>query len=575
MADPKTKPIQPNPLIIDLFSLEGRLDRDQVDGVIALQRKLKLTIEEALVHSKLISDQDVAERYSEHFRVPMMPTSVPDAVAAEELRELVPEKFAREHRLVAIERDDESIKVAFVDPSSLAIQNQLRLLTGLSVEPLVGPISGVLRAMDAIYGARDEVKEVTDELVVVDREVEEQEALENLLDLDTEVEGGVETHIVRLVNRILKGAIADGASDVHLEPHPDELKVRLRIDGALTDYTPVPKTSAIPLISRIKILCKMDIAEKRVPQDGAMQVNFRGRQIDLRVATVPTIWGEKVVMRVLNKEAVSLELPSLGFTELQQGYFRAAAGASHGLLFVTGPTGSGKSTTLYATLMLLKSPTKNLLTVEDPVEYKLPGINQTQVKASVGLDFARVLRAFLRQDPDVIMVGEVRDAETAQICLRAALTGHLVLSTLHTNDALGAVGRLTDLGLEPFMLSASLRLIEAQRLVRRLCPQCKEAFSPNQEIQDTYRIPAGHTLYHPRACDACRRTGYKGRIGIFEVVPMTPALAAMIQDRAPVSAMKAEARRAGVMFLKDHGIERAKQGVSSLEEITRVTLVEE
>jgi type IV pilus assembly protein PilB len=377
------------------------------------------------------------------------------------------------------------------------------------------------------------------------------------------------------VNRILNGAIADGASDIHLEPHPDELKVRLRIDGALADYTPVPKTSAIPLVSRIKILCKMDIAEKRVPQDGAMQVNFRGRQIDLRVSTVPTIWGEKVVMRVLNKEAVSLELASLGFTERQQEYFRHAADASHGLIYVTGPTGSGKSTTLYATLTLLKSPTKNLLTVEDPVEYKLPGINQTQVKAGVGLDFARVLRAFLRQDPDVIMVGEVRDAETAQICLRAALTGHLVLSTLHTNDALSTVSRLTDLGLEPFMLAASLRLIEAQRLVRRLCVHCKDPFMPNEEIQHTYGIPAGMTIFRPKGCENCRKTGYRGRIGIFEVVPINPPLANLIQDRVSVNELKKEGKKQGIMFLKDHGIERAKQGITSLEEVNRVTLVEE
>jgi type IV pilus assembly protein PilB len=293
------------------------------------------------------------------------------------------------------------------------------------------------------------------------------------------------------------------------------------------------------------------------------------------VSTVPTIWGEKVVMRVLNKDAVSLELSSLGFTEKQQEYFRVAASSSHGLIFVTGPTGSGKSTTLYATLTLLKSPTKNLLTVEDPVEYKLPGINQTQVKASVGLDFSRVLRAFLRQDPDVIMVGEVRDAETAQICLKAALTGHLVLSTLHTNDALSTVSRLVDLGLEPFMLAASVRLIEAQRLVRRLCAVCKEPMLPTQEIQETYGIPAGLTIFRPKGCDECRRTGYKGRIGIFEVVPIVPALANMIQERAPLSALKAEGKRQGLLFLKDHGIERTKQGISSLEEVNRVTLVEE
>jgi type IV pilus assembly protein PilB len=575
VAEALARGAQPIPLIVDLFALEGRLDKDQVSSILSMMRKLKIPIEEALVASKLVTDAEIADRYAEHFRISLLnATQMPDAAELDRLRDLVPEKFAREHRLAPIERRDESMVVALVDPANLSILNQLRVLTGLSIEPVVGPDSKVKKVQNWLYGERDEIKEVAEEIEVVE-DADESELIDNLLNLDEEVEGGVETHVVRLVNRILKGSIAEGASDIHLEPHPDELKVRLRIDGSLCDMTPVPKTSAIALISRIKILCKMDIAEKRVPQDGAMQVSFRGKGIDLRVSTVPTIWGEKIVMRILNKDAVQLDFGMLGFTAKQQEYFRVAAGASHGLLFVTGPTGSGKSTTLYTTLMSLKAPTRNLLTVEDPVEYKLPGINQTQVKSSVGLDFARCLRAFLRQDPDVIMVGEVRDAETAQICLRAALTGHLVLSTLHTNDALSSIGRLTDLGLEPFMLAASVRLIQAQRLVRRLCKDCKQAYSPPIDVQESYAIPATEMLYKPAGCDVCRKTGYKGRIGIFEVVPIDAKIADMIQNRAPIAQMKADARAKGVIFLKDHGIVRAREGVTSLEEVHRVTIVSE
>ena len=337
-----------------------------------------------------------------------------------------------------------------------------------------------------------------------------------------------------MVNQILQEALRTGASDIHLEPFEDSCAVRLRVDGELRALTPPTKAQFVPMISRFKILAKMDIAEKRIPQDGAIGLRDGVKRIDLRVSTVPTVYGEKMVMRILDKGAIPIELTGLGFDERQSKDLIESIRMPHGLMLVTGPTGSGKSTTLYACLNLLNEPDTNICTVEDPVEYKFKGINQVQVKTQVGLTFAGALRAFLRQDPDVIMVGEVRDQETAGICLRAALTGHFVLSTIHTNDSLSAVNRLTDMGIEPFLLASTLRVLEAQRLIRRLCRECREPYECNPDTAKLHGLEPGQQLYRPKGCDHCRGTGYKGRIGVFEVVRITPHMASLIQSRTPL-----------------------------------------
>lgn len=564
----------PRPLIFLLLEASGGLDREVLDQALIGMTEQHLAPEEALIATKKVSSAEIAERYAEHFLMDLMPLPVPEQQSLQQLASLFPEKFCRDNRLVGLERQSDCLHIAIADPTRVHILDQLNLLLGVPTRIMVGPLDQIHLALNRMYGERDVVKEMASELEVDpgDAELDEKSTV---IDLDEDVGPDASNQVVRLVNQILRGAILDGASDIHLEPAPDELRVRFRIDGALTDITPVPKASALALISRIKILAKLDIAEKRVPQDGAIQVLQRGRSIDFRISTVPVIWGEKVVIRILNKEAVSLELSTLGFNDQQQAGFKWAAECSHGLIYVTGPTGSGKSTTLYATLTLIRSPTKNLLTVEDPVEYKLPGINQTQVKPAVGLDFARALRAFLRQDPDVIMVGEVRDAETAQICLRAALTGHLVLSTIHTNDALSTISRLVDLGMEPFMLASAIRLIEAQRLVRKLCALCREPYPPTPAMQESFGLGPDSLLFRPVGCEACRKSGYKGRIGIFEVVPFNAALSRLVQDKAPLPALREQGKRDGVVFLAEHGLERALSGITSLEEVHRVTIAED
>jgi type IV pilus assembly protein PilB len=330
----------------------------------------------------------------------------------------------------------------------------------------------------------------------------------------------------------------------------------------------------VPMLSRLKVLAKMDIAERRIPQDGAIALTVEQKRVDLRVSTVPTVYGEKMVMRILAKGAIPRDLTLLGFSRKQADDFQLAADSPHGLLLVTGPTGSGKSTTLYATLNLLNKPDVNVMTVEDPVEYKFEGLNQVHVRSQVGLTFASALRAFLRQDPDVIMVGEVRDQETAQICLRAALTGHMVLSTLHTNDALAAINRLVDMGAERFLLASALRAVEAQRLVRRLCEKCKESYRLDAETAAKWQLDPKAEYFRPKGCEACRSSGYKGRVGLFEVVRVTPKLRDKISEGAPLPDLRTEARRQGMMLLSDAGLQKVREGVTSLEEALSVCMAE-
>ena len=404
-----------------------------------------------------------------------------------------------------------------------------------------------------------------------EREVED----ENILNLDVAPPPDANGRIVRMVNQILEQALRNGASDIHLEPFEDGCKFRLRIDGILHELPPPSKAVFIMIISRLKILAKMDIAEKRIPQDGAIALRTGDKRIDLRVNTVPTVHGEKMVMRILDKGAIPLDLTKLGLDERQSRDLIESIHAPHGLALVTGPTGSGKSTTLYSCLNLLNEPKVNISTVEDPVEYKFKGMNQVMVKANVGLTFASALRAFLRQDPDIIMVGEVRDGETAEICLRAALTGHFVLSTIHTNDALSAVTRLGDMGIEPFLLGCTLRVLEAQRLLRRLCPHCKEPYEVDHEIAENHGLIPGEVLYRPKGCLQCRRLGYRGRVGVFEIIRITPKLTQLIQKRVPLDELRKCAREEGMKMLYDCALDKVREGVTSLEAALSVAMAED
>ena len=372
--------------------------------------------------------------------------------------------------------------------------------------------------------------------------------------------------------KILEHAVRSGASDIHLEPFEDACKIRLRVDGRLQEYQVLNRHVFITIVSRMKILGRMDIAEKRIPQDGAIALKCGDRRIDLRLSTMPTVYGEKMVVRLLDKAAIPLDLKGLGLSHRQVADITDAIQSPHGLILVTGPTGSGKSTTLYTCLNILNEPTTNICTAEDPVEYKFKGLNQVQVKPLINLTFANALRAFLRQDPDIIMVGEVRDPETAQICMRAALTGHLVLSTLHTNDALSSISRLQDMELEPFMLASTLRLLQAQRLVRKLCQACKAPYECDPETARRYDLETGQTLYRPVGCDQCRGAGYYGRTGVFEIIRITPSLAELIQTRTPMPELRAAVRAQGVDLLIHDAIDKARRGLTSLEAALSVAM---
>lgn len=566
-----------DPLILRLLRERGRMDSAKMDRYREAKAKDDDMPERILVRLGLCDDAEIAATYSEHLAIPLhrlADGSEPD----NELARLLPEKLIRDQLIAPVFARDNMLELAFATPSALLVVDEVQLLTGMQVRPVVAPLSLVEVWIDKLYsnGHAEVFEGAAGDFEQLDDEEDEDSGFEDeVLHLDQPPPPGRNGRMIRMVNQILEQAIRAGASDIHLETFEEACKIRLRVDGVLQELAPPSRSQFIKIISRFKILAKMDIAEKRVPQDGAIALRWGDRRVDLRVNTVPTVFGEKMVMRLLDKAAIPLDLTSLGLDERQARDLIESIHMPHGLMLVTGPTGSGKSTTLYSCLNQLNNPKTNICTVEDPVEYKFKGMNQVQVKSQVGLTFATALRAFLRQDPDVIMVGEVRDQETAQICLRAALTGHFVLSTIHTNDALSAVNRLVDMGIEPFLLASTLRVLQAQRLVRRLCKQCREPYVCDPENARRYGLEFGSVIYRPRGCDACRKTGYRGRVGIFEVIRITPLMSRLIQARTPLNEMREAARAEGMKLLIDSAVDKAREGLTSLESALSVTMSED
>ncbi len=569
------------PLIQQLLMDRGVLDAKKLSSLRNAPALPDDTQERLLVRLELATDREVADAYAEYLGIPLYdPPESEEVVVDHGLARFLPEKLCRSQLVAPVAARDSSIDVAFVSPDQLLVLDEIELLTGKNVSPMIAPLGVVEGMIESMFSSERAGKSIlTGGGKFEGAEEEEEEAPDDdvaeVLDVDAPPPPGRSGKIVRMVNQILLQAMKSGASDIHLEPFEDACKIRLRVDGVLHETPPPSKSQFVMIVSRFKVLAKMDIAEKRVPQDGAIAMRSGERRIDLRVNTVPTVFGEKMVMRLLDKANIPLQLTGLGFDQRQSDDLVEAIQMPHGLMLVTGPTGSGKSTTLYACLNLLNEPKTNICTVEDPVEYKFKGMNQVQVKSQVGLTFSSALRAFLRQDPDVIMVGEVRDQETAQICLRAALTGHFVLSTIHTNDALSAVTRLQDMGIEPFLLASTLRALEAQRLVRKLCPQCKEPYDLDPETAKRYDLEPGERLYRPKGCDHCRGVGYRGRIGIFEVVRITATMGKLIQQRTPLPEMREAARSEGMKLLIDSGIVKARLGVTSLEAVLSVAMSDE
>jgi type IV pilus assembly protein PilB len=478
----------------------------------------------------------------------------------------VPPAVCRRYNALPIGYEDGRLLVAMSDPANVFAIDDIRSITGAEVKPVVATKSDVTAAINRYHRVDGDLDDLT-----MSMEAEEDDELSNIKEV---VE---DAPIVKFVNLLITQAIQDRASDIHIEPTERDLRVRFRIDGVLHEIMRSPKNIQSGVISRLKIMAEINIAERRIPQDGRLSVTTNGKKIDLRVATLPCVWGEKVVMRVLDNSTAMLKLSDLGFADDNYERYAQSFTKPYGMMLVTGPTGSGKSTTLYATLNIVSRPEINVITVEDPVEYRIPGINQVQTNPKAGLTFASALRSILRSDPDVVLIGEVRDHETAQIAIEAALTGHLVLSTLHTNDAPSAITRLTEMGVEPFLVGSALDCVLAQRLARRLCTKCREAYTPEPDTLLAARFPWHDgmdlpTIYRAIGCSACSKTGYRGRLALHEVMPISEEIERLTVERASAVEIGRVAREQGMATLRDDGMAKVMAGVTTLEEILRVVV---
>ena len=554
---------------------EGLITPEQLEKAISVQRQEGGRLGEIVVKLEMIKEDQMVAVLGKQLNIPYfsLGTGMLKPAADQGLEEVIPQDFALKHAVLPLSRTLKSLTVALADPLDLILVDNLRKLTGCEINLVIATKPDIQKAIEDFYGKssmfKDAVEASYDLSSVGPVEVESE--FEQELSLDKLIARAEEAPVVKLVDLIIRQAIDERASDIHIEPFKDRISLRYRIDGKLYEIPPPAKHLHLPIVSRVKILAKLDIAEKRLPQDGGFLVRIEERPIDIRVSSIPTIYGEKVVMRILDRSQVVLDLKQLGFMGNQLDEMQKAITQPYGLIFLTGPTGSGKTTTLYAILNEIKDATKNIVTIEDPVEYKLDGVNQVQVKPEIGLTFATALRSFLRQDPDVMLVGEVRDLETAQICIRSALTGHLVLSTLHTNDAPSAITRLMDIGIESYMLAPSILLVVAQRLIRTLCPDCKEAYEPDSEKLKDTPVKA-ELIYKAKGCTRCNNTGYKGRISIAEVLIANDEIRALINQKASFQKIREVARAAGMQTLYEASLQKVEEGITSLEEALSGTL---
>ncbi|WP_432634844.1 GspE/PulE family protein [Candidatus Avelusimicrobium sp.] len=567
---------------------QGTLNEEQVKRAMLFSKQNNVTFAEAVIKFGFASEEKVTAALSKHFAVPYASKENGILVPEKEqnLQEIIPEKFARENMVIPLFVEDDSLAVAVLDPTNVFLLENIKMMSGKQVQPFLASKSQLLNVIDSFYSNKNLLEEVMNEAAKPQVEVSGEDSdddvdVSGFLDLDKVSPNA--SQYVKQVNAILRQAITERTSDIHLELFDARVSLRFRIDGSLYERTAPAKESVNAIISRIKILSKLDIAEKRLPQDGSFTIRYQNRSIEVRVSVCPTVYGEKLVLRILDKGTSEMNVDKLGFEPDQKKAFLDAANLPHGLIFLTGPTGSGKSTTLNAVLTTIRTPELNFMTLEDPVEYKLAGISQVQVKPAIGLTFAAGLRSFLRQDPDVILVGEVRDNETAEACLKAALTGHLVLSTLHTNEALGAVPRLIDMGMEPFLLASSLALVAAQRLVRILCPYCKVPHSPDPATLQRI-IKEGHlnpkdqnswTFFKSVGCPKCFGTGFMGRRAIYEVYRMTEEMRNIIYKTQDLVELKRAAERSGSLNLRANGWHKVIRGQTTVDEILSITTSDE
>lgn len=574
----------PRKRIGEILIEQGLITDAQLADAIEAQKSESGQLGEILVRKGMIKEEDLAIGLGKQLLIPFASKSsgLLNPQPGQNFKALIPYEFAKAHLILPLSRTLNSMTCAVVNPFDLIVIDNIKKMTGCELNLVIATKSDLLTAIQDYYlkgdagenGGNSLLDQAVERSYVPDTEnshaLLQEDSSDAQLSLDSLIAKAEEAPVIKLVDLIIRQAIDEKASDIHIEPFKEKMEVRYRIDGVLYQIPPPAKHLCLPIVSRIKILSKLDIAEKRLPQDGRISAKLEDRTVDLRVSVIPTVWGEKVVMRILDKDKIKLELSTLGLLPHQLEDVRKAIKKPYGLFFVTGPTGSGKSTTLYSSLNEVLDPTKNIMTAEDPVEFRIDGINQVHVRADIGLSFASALRSFLRQDPDIIMVGEVRDLETAQICVRAALTGHFVLSTLHTNDAASAVTRLMDIGIPHYLLTPSLVMVVAQRLARKLCSHCKEAYEPTEEELGGIKLEA-ELIYRPKGCDQCNHTGYSGRTVVCETLLINDEIRRAIGREAGYDEIKDTARKNGMLTLFEVGLKKVEQGVTSLEEILGVT----
>ena len=559
----------------EMLLAEELITQEQLTIALDQQKRTGKKLGDILVNQGIVSEEVIAVALSKQMGISYI--SLAQYEIDPEIIKTIPEEIVRKYRIVPVDKMGNTLTVALSDPANIFILDELKILTKCEIIPLISFESDIQRAIEQYYRKRNEMEKVIKDIQDTDMEVV---AKEKDVDLATMKDMADDAPVVKMVNALLSQAISDRASDIHIEPYEDNLRIRYRVDGSLIEI-PSPKKSMHPaIVSRIKIMSELDIAERRLPQDGRFKVKIEDRMVDLRVSIIPTVFGEKVVMRILDRSSLVLDLLKLGLEPDDMRIFNESIQKPYGMILVSGPTGSGKTTTLYSALNTINSSDLNIMTIEDPVEYQLKGINQVQARPDIGLTFAAGLRSFLRQDPDVILVGEVRDLETAEIAIKAALTGHLVFSTIHTNDAPSTITRLTDMGVEPFLVTASLLMIVAQRLVRRICPRCKENYVPTKDIVTALGVPDKWMTENIRfargnGCDFCKKTGYRGRVSIYEILEVNDSIREALIEGQSLMAIRRLARENGMRTLRESGVLKVLEGVSTYEEVVGATIAEE
>jgi len=566
----------------EILIKESLITSEQLNQALEYQKQHSGRLGTCLMKLGFVTDDEITAVLSRQYGVPSINLKYYEVEAA--VIKLIPQDTAVRYQVVPLSRVGSTLTIAMTDPTNVFAMDDIKFMTGFNVEPVVASETAIAEAIQKFYGDVESIEELTKvmkDLVGEGNADLELAAEEQEMDLASLEKAAEEAPIIKLVNLILTDAVRRGASDIHIEPYEKEMRVRFRVDGILQNVMSPPLRLKDAVTSRLKIMAKLDISEKRLPQDGRIMIKYRKdgkrKELDFRVSTVPTLFGEKLVLRLLDKENLRLDMTKLGFEAESLQSFERAILRPYGMVLVTGPTGSGKTNTLYSSVSRLNTPETNIMTAEDPVEFQLPGINQVQMKEQIGLNFAAALRAFLRQDPNIILVGEIRDFETAEIAVKAALTGHLVLSTLHTNDAPSTISRLMNMGIEPFLVATSVNLICAQRLVRRVCANCKEPLEvPQQVLLDAGFTPQEvktTTIYHGRGCSVCNKGGYKGRVGLYEVLEVNDELRELILVGASALELKKKALEQGMLTLRRSGLVKVAAGATTLEEVLRETVL--